>query len=61
MVTFVGLAPDSTLRFGADTTLNGTWRPEFLMFKDLAFVEAAMAYFFSYRQQAGVSLQDVMD
>jgi len=25
------------------------------MFKDLAFVEAAMAYFFSYRQQAGAS------
>ena len=31
------------------------------MFKDLAFVEAAMAYFFSYRQQAGASSQDVMD
>ena len=30
-------------------------------FKDSVFVEAAMAYFFSYRQQAGVSLQDVMD
>ena len=29
--------------------------------KDSVFVEAAMAYFFSYRQQAGVSLQDVMD
>ena len=60
MVTSVGLVPDHA-GVGADTTLNGTWRPEFLMFKDLAFVEAAMAYFFSYRQQAGVSLQDVMD
>jgi len=51
MVTFVGLALDHA----GDTTLNGTWRPEILMFKDLAFVEAAMAYFFSYRQQAGAS------
>ena len=31
------------------------------MFKDLAFVEAAMAYFFSYRQQAVASSRDVMD
>ena len=60
MVTFVGLAPDSTLRFGADTTQRNLAGCVF-DFKDSVFVEAAMAYFFSYRQQAGVSLQDVMD
>ena len=26
-----------------------------------AFLEAAMAYFFSYRQQAGASSRDLMD
>ena len=60
MVTFVGLVPDHA-GVGADTTLNGTWRGCVFDFKDSVFVEAAMAYFFSYRQQAGVSFQDVMD
>ena len=54
MVTFVGLAPDSTLRFGADTTQRNLAGCVF-DFKDSVFVEAAMAYFFSYRQQAGAS------
>ena len=60
MVTFVGLAPDSTLRFGADTTQRNLAGCVF-DFKDSVFVEAAMAYFFSYRQQAGASSRDLMN
>ena len=54
MVTFVGLALDHA-GVPRSSTLNGTWRASVFDFKDSAFVEAAMAYFFSYRQQAGAS------
>ena len=50
MVTFVGLALDHAGRRALPTELGG---PAFFIFKDS--VEAAMAYFFSYRQQAGAS------
>ena len=53
MVTFVGLALDhaGSRADRLSTELGGC----VFDFKDSAFVEAAMAYFFSYRQQAGAS------
>ena len=60
MVTFVGLALDHA-GVPRSSTLNGTWRASVFDVQRSAFLEAAMAYFFSYRQQAGASSRDLMD